>query len=165
MTFVYIEGEEPSMSPELEEIGMMLSALGYLDSKQISNRYTAYYSNAVKKFQREQGYVANGILTNELIEEVKTKYQELGRSRTVSTTSRTVDASSSDERTDTFFHSGKNLTTRRNNQDIKIIIGEQKQKQKTLKNVYFRSVGVVVDASGNPVAEQYEFIARDLIES
>ena len=50
-------------------------------------------------------------------------------------------------------------------QDIKIVIGEQKQKQKTLKNVYFRSVGVVVDASGNPVAEQYEFIAKDLIES
>ena len=105
------------------------------------------------------------MLTTELIETIRITYQGLGRSRAVATTSNVVDSSSSDERTDTFFHSGKKLTTRRNNQDIKIVIGEQKQKQKTLKNVYFRSVGVVVDASGNPVAEQYEFIAKDLIES
>ena len=165
MAYVYVEGGKASTSVELEEIGTMLAALGYLDASRISNTYMAYYSDAVKNYQRDYGYTVDGVLTTGLIEAIRITYQGLGRSRAVSTTSNVVNSSSSDERTDTFFHSGKKLTTRRNNQDIKIVIGEQKQKQKTLKNVYFRSVGIVVDASGNPVAEQYEFIAKDLIES
>ena len=112
MAYVYVEGGKTSTSVELEEIGTMLAALGYLDVSRISNTYTAYYSDAVKNYQRDYGYTVDGVLTTELIEAIRITYQGLGRSRAVSTTSNVVNSSSSDERTDTFFHSGKKLTSR-----------------------------------------------------
>lgn len=165
MAFVYLEGETPSTSQTLVAVGQSLAALGYLDSRYISNAYTAQYANAIKKFQRDRGYTADGVLTPSLESEIKGSYSNLGKARSVSTTSSVANIDSSKERTDTFFHSQQRTLTRRNNQDIKIVVGEQKQQTKTLKNVYFRSKGLVVDASGNPIAEQFEFIARDLEEN
>jgi murein L,D-transpeptidase YcbB/YkuD len=165
MALVYLEGATPSTSRNLTAVGQSLAALGYLDSSRISDTYTAHYADAIKKFQRDYGYTADGVLTTALEAEIKNAYLSLGKARATSTTSSVANVELSSERTDTFFHSGQKTLTRRNNQDIKIVVGEQKQQIKTLKNVYFRSKGLVVDASGNPIAEQFEFIARDLVES
>ena len=47
MAFVYLEGETPSTSQTLVAVGQSLAALGYLDSRYISNAYTAQYANAI----------------------------------------------------------------------------------------------------------------------
>ena len=165
MAFVYIEGQTPPSSQTLTAVGQALAALGFLDPQYISTSYTAYYAGAVKQYQRTNGYMADGVLTTSLADEIQSTYQGIAKARAVATTSAVADVQSSSERTDTFFNSSRSTLVRRNNQDIRIVVGEQSQKIRTLKNVYFRSKGLVVDASGNPVAEQFEFIAKDLVES
>jgi peptidoglycan hydrolase-like protein with peptidoglycan-binding domain len=65
---------------------------------------------------------------------------------------------------DSFFTQGNLKTARRNNIDIKIILGDNSV-VKTIHNVYMRSVSTEFDTSGNPISEIYEFIAQDLTES
>lgn len=164
MTFVYIEGQTPPSSQTLTTVGQALAALGFLNPQDISTSYTAYYASAVKQYQRTNGYLADGVLTPSLATEIQGAYQGMAKTRTVSTPSVVAEVTTSSERTDTFFNPSRSTLIRRNDQDIRIVVGEQSQKIRTLKNVYFRSKGLVVDASGNPVAEQFEFIAKDLIE-
>ena len=65
---------------------------------------------------------------------------------------------------DSFFATKNEKTGRKNQVDIKIILGDNSI-VKTIHNVYMRSVSVEFDTSGNPIAEVYEFIAQDLTES
>jgi peptidoglycan hydrolase-like protein with peptidoglycan-binding domain len=65
---------------------------------------------------------------------------------------------------DSFFHSGNEKVGRKNQVDIKIILGDNNI-IKTIHNVYMRSVSTEFDTSGNPISETYEFIAQDFSES
>lgn len=65
---------------------------------------------------------------------------------------------------DSFFTTDNKKTGRKNQVDIKIILGDNSI-IKTIHNVYMRSVSTEFDTSGNPIAEVYEFIAQDLTES
>lgn len=65
---------------------------------------------------------------------------------------------------DSFFTTDNKKTGRKNQVDIKIVLGENSI-IKTIHNVYMRSVSTEFDTSGNPIAEVYEFIAQDLTES
>lgn len=63
-----------------------------------------------------------------------------------------------------FFSEQNSKQFRQNKRDIRIVLGNGTV-TKIIKEVYMRSVGTEVDASGNPIAETYEFIARDIIET
>ena len=65
---------------------------------------------------------------------------------------------------DSFFSKDNTKDTRKNNQDIIIILGNNSI-TKTIHNVYMRGVSTEYDTSGNPISEIYEFIAQDLTES
>jgi hypothetical protein len=82
------------------------------------------------------------------------------------TTSQIGNDTSDDEEPhfDSFFATDNKKTGRKNQVDIKIILGDNSI-VKTIHNVYIRSVSTEFDTSGNPIAEVYEFIAQDLTES
>lgn len=163
MAFTYTEGKSTMMSTRLYSIGQQLAALGCLASKYINPFYDANYADAVKKFQRAHNFRADGVLTDSLIDSISIVYRNL--QNTSEGGNQDMMEADGGERTDTFFGGNKQTLLRQNQNDIRIVIGEQGQHVKTLKEVYLRSKSVVFDASGQPIAEQFEFIAKDLEES
>lgn len=164
MAFTYVEGKTPMMSTSLYTIGKQLAALGHMASKYITCFYDANYYSAVKKFQKAHGFQVNGVLTDEVIGSIKEVYEAfLQGNEAVENGAVTTTVAA--ERTDTFFGAHRKELLRQNNNDIRIIIGEQKQHVKLLKDVHLRSKSVNFDASGQAISETYEFIAKDLIET
>lgn len=169
----YKAGQSPTTGDELIEVGRWLAILGYLSTSEIGNTYSLTYYQAVKAFQKGSldGAACDGILTPYVMNALEA--EALGKTQSqVSSTVRTVgnvrSASTStvkDNEIDSFFSTSKNELLRRQGYSILIEIGDHEQYLKALLDIRLRSKSVAVDASGNPIAEVYDFIARDLREN
>ena len=164
-------------SEELIEVGKQLSVLGYMDPILISRYYTINYHYSVKKFQRANYLSANGILSETLQHTIYTRYQEH-----IAKYGDEVDSSvsagehgnanaepfASEENQyieESFFSTKKDSTLRRNGYNIVVQIGDYDQYVKAITGVRLRSKTIQFDASGQAIAETYEFIAKDLKEN
>ena len=64
-----------------------------------------------------------------------------------------------------FFNDQSAKQLRKSNIDIQISFGANNSMNRTLKNVFMRSVGQQIGANGEPIYDLYEFVARDLVDS
>lgn len=133
---------------------------------QSGNAYTDSIEAAVSEFQQKVNMKETGILTTTTLQAMIMYANKMDN---VISDDEEDEDSLSEEQSDSphynsFFDDDKLKIHRRNHKDIKIVFGN-KSITKTIKDVFMRSVSVEVDTSGNPIAEVYEFIARDVIES
>lgn len=129
--------------------------------------YTIATAMAVKEIQKQEGLEETGEFDQKTFSAIKDKVKDLMSDVIVDVTEGALNAATSDIESEassylSFFNTTNEKDTRINGKDIIIQIGSVK---KVIKDVYYRSVGVQVDASGNPISENYEFIAKDVIES
>lgn len=161
---------------ELIEIGKKLSALGYLEAKLIGRYYTIDYHYAVRNFQRANRMPASGICDNNIKGMLQAQYSLYLKTNTdqVDTTVSSgghsnVNAVSVVEENqyleESFFSGKREETLRRNGYNIVVQIGDNDQHVKAIAGVRLRSKTVQLDASGQPISETYEFIAKDLLEN
>ena len=166
------------MCQDLRKLGLY----SYADT----TRYVPALATAVKEFkQKYMGISNNSIINDEFIKALKSEANKTA-SDTINTTGNTdvpgnvgedgdtyeayLDSTDSD-RTDNigahygqFFSEQNSKQFRQNKRDIRIVLGDGTV-TKVIKEVYMRSVGTDVDASGNPISETYEFIAKDITET
>ena len=172
-TYRYKAGQRPATSQELIEVGRKLAVLGYLSAREIGNTYNLTYYQAVKAFQKDflSGTACDGVLTSHTMKALEAEALGKMQAQIPSVARATGQARSSSDSTvkdneiDSFFSHHKQTLLRRQGYSILIEIGDQEQYLKALLDVRLRSKSVAVDASGNPIAEVYEFIARDLREN
>lgn len=161
---------------ELIQIGKMLSALGYLESKYIGRYYTINYHYAIRKFQRDNKMPASGICDNNikgiLVAQYDKHLKEQGDQSDSTVSSgghNNSNASYPREENqyieESFFSTKREETLRRNDYNIVVQIGDYDQHVKAITGVRLRSKTVQLDASGQPISETYEFIAKDLKEN
>jgi peptidoglycan hydrolase-like protein with peptidoglycan-binding domain len=128
--------------------------------------YDAGMEQAVMDFQKAQGLTQTGIVNDETLNaliNVSNNMADIIYSEGIEDT--TVDTTANaNPHFDSFFSKDNLKDARRNQQDIKIVLGNSTI-TKTIHNVYIRSVSTEFDTSGNPISEIYEFIAQDLTES
>lgn len=128
--------------------------------------YDEGMEQAVMEFQKSQGLNQSGIVDNDTLNtliSVSNNMSDIIYSEGIEDTA--VDTSTSDNpHFDSFFSKNNLKDVRRNQQDIKIVLGNNSV-TKTIHNVHMRSVSTEFDTSGNPISETYEFIAQDLTES
>lgn len=164
--YTYNPSQPLMESDDLIIIGRQLASLGFLKSSQIGTFYDYNYWTAVKSYQKSKGLSADGRLTESLIQQLEDDYAEVIAQTVSSSRSR----SGSDEKKelfieDSFFGETKETTLRSGGYSIVLIVGDDNQYKRTLTDVRMRSKTIQVDASGNPVTESYEFIAKDLKEN
>lgn len=161
--------------PFITTVCVMLRKLG-LYSGEDTTEYTLEIKNAIQKFQESEPKLAKrnatGTLNDNTLKYLYKAAQEAapsnigGDSDDNSNDTNGSDTSSADiiAHYDSYFDQRNQKRFRKNRSDIKIILGDGTI-TKTIKDVYMRSVSVEVDASGNPISEVYEFVARDVIET
>ena len=172
-TYRYKAGQNPTTSNELVEVGRWLVILGYLSASDIGNTYNLTYYQAVKAFQKDYlgGAACDGILTPYVMNAIesealgKTQSQVSSNARMASNARSASSTTVKDNEIDSFFSASKSNLLRRQGYSILIEIGDHEQYLKALLDIRLRSKSVAVDASGNPIAEVYDFIARDLREN
>lgn len=153
--------------PFVLEVCSMLNKCG-IDCPS-KNSYDFDVSNAVANFQRQYMGSGTGVLTNATWQAMmlyvkKNNPDEVeGNAEFGNGNSEALDASDNPHYIP-FFNRDNFRTHRRNRKDIEIIFGSGSIK-KTIKDVFMRSSTVEVNTSGEPIAEVYEFIARDVQES
>lgn len=175
-TYRYKAGQQGVEDDALILIGRQLVTLQFLTARDIDSVYTYAYYQAVKAFQKTylKEASANGVLTPKLanaIEEAASKVAQPVNSNArggatsggSSTTSSATTVQQNE--TDSFFSTSREGLLRRQGYSILVEIGDNEQYLRALVDVRLRSKSVSVDASGNPIAEVYEFIARDLREN
>lgn len=161
---------------EIVKIGQKLSALGYLESKHISRYYTIHYHYAVRKFQRANKMPASGICDNNIkgtlnaqydryLKEQKDQADSTVSSGGHSNSNEVHPAEDNQYLEESFFSAKRDDTFRRNNYNIVIQIGDDDQHVKAITGVRLRSKTIQLDASGQPISESFEFIAKDLKEN
>lgn len=156
---------------DIPELRILLDKAG-MDMTQYNtgndaNRYDTGVEEAVSEFQRmSMGITPTGIVDDATLNALIACANNMSDIVYSETTSQIGNDTSDDEAPhfDSFFATDNNKTGRKNQVDIKIILGDNSI-IKTIHNVYMRSVSTEFDTSGNPIAEVYEFIAQDLTES
>ena len=172
-TYRYKAGQSPTTSSELVEVGRWLVILGYLSASDIGNAYNLTYYQAVKAFQKDYlgGAACDGVLTPYVMSAIesealgKTQSQVSNNARMASNARSASSETVKGNEIDSFFSTSKSNLLRRQGYSILIEIGDHEQYLKALLDIRLRSKSVAVDASGNPIAEVYDFIARDLREN
>lgn len=135
----------------------------------VKNSYDFEVSNAVSEFQKQYMGNGTGVLTNTtwqamLLYIKKHNPDEIkDDSEYGDGNSEVLDASDNPHYV-SFFNMENFKTHRKNRKDIEIIFGSGTIR-KTITDVFMRSSTIEVNTSGEPVAEVYEFIARDVKES
>lgn len=154
----------------LYNISVMLNKAGI--NTPITDVYTEEFSEAVKKFQKEQtGLKPTGTLDNSTYAWLVTRSNqkapdtiqaaEEGGSYDVSDNSGNNDIN---PHYSSYFDEENTKTFRQNRKNIKIVLGSGTI-TKTIIGVFLRSQTIEFDTSGNPISEIYEFVARDIKES
>ena len=132
-----------------------------------NNRYDTGVEEAVSDFQRtSMGITPTGVVDDATLNALIACANNMS-DIIYSETTNQINNDTSDEDSphfDSFFTTDNKKLGRKNQVDIKIILGDNSI-VKTIHNVYMRSVSTEFDTSGNPIAEVYEFIAQDLTES
>lgn len=161
---------------EIIKIGQMLSTLGYLESKYISRYYTIQYHYAIRKFQRDNKMPASGVCDNNIKGIILAQYDRHLKEHGDQADSTVSSGGHSNSNVaypveenqyleESFFSTKREETLRRNNYNIVIQIGDYDQHVKAITGVRLRSKTVQLDASGQPISESFEFIAKDLKEN
>lgn len=131
------------------------------------NRYDTGVEEAVSDFQRiSMGITPTGVVDDATLNALIACANNMS-DIVYSETANQINNDTNDEGAphfDSFFTTDNKKLGRKNQVDIKIILGDNSI-VKTIHNVYMRSVSTEFDTSGNPIAEVYEFIAQDLTES
>jgi peptidoglycan hydrolase-like protein with peptidoglycan-binding domain len=161
-------GDECEDIPELrillDKAGMDMTRY---NTGEDANRYDTGIEEAVSDFQRtSMGITPTGVVDDATLNALIACANNMS-DIIYSETTNLINNDTSDEGTphfDSFFATGNKKVGRKNQVDIKIILGDNSI-VKTIHNVYMRSVSTEFDTSGNPIAEVYEFIAQDLTES
>lgn len=165
----YNNSSNPYKGENVKLIQMQLCARGFLTNSDVDGWFGIKTENAVKEFQSKNNLTVSGIINEATWNAL---FNGSGSEPTDNTTNNN---SSNSERTNnkiiygsnnsqSFFNENNTELFRTNNNDITITYGNA-YKYKVLKNVIFRSKTQQVNANGEPIADVYEFIARDLIES
>ena len=177
-TFRYKAGQTAMTDDSLIDIGRQLVSLGYLSIREVGNAYTYTYYQAVRAFQKDHcpHSASDGILTPELLSAIQQvspqKLSETQKARggapagdTITQSSAKASSTVSENEKDSFFSTSNKTLLRRHGYSILVEIGDNEQYLKAIVDVRLRSKSISVDASGNPIAEVYEFIARDIREN
>lgn len=72
---------------------------------------------------------------------------------------------SGDPKRTPYFNNGNSKTLRKTKFELRIDYGANAVVNKKITNIYLRSIGQELDASGQPIFDIYEFVAQDLIDS
>lgn len=148
----------------LDKAGINMAKYNYSDD---SNYFDTGLEEAVSEFQE----TSMGITPTLTVDDATLNALISGANNMsdiiYSETTSLINNDTSDENSphfDSFFTTENKKTGRKNQVDIKIVLGENSI-IKIIHNVYMRSVSTEFDTSGNPISEMFEFIAQDLTES
>lgn len=159
----YLNLSSPMISDNVKLIQSKLVILNLLRRTDVDGYFGVDTEKAVKSFQKRIGLNSNGIVD-------KTTWDKLFENsiaEDVATESNNNTSESSgvgSNNNSSFFNSSRKQSLRKNGNDIIIKFGNE-HRIKTLKQVVYRSKSVIINAGGEPIAETYDFIAKDLIES
>lgn len=131
------------------------------------NAYTAEIADAVSQFQRMVDKDPSGILNTVTWQAMLVYANQMSDIIVGEETAEDEDNAggvSASPHYTSFFNKDNYKSHRRNNKNIKIVLGN-KSIVKTIRDVYMRSVAVDVNTSGTPIYEVYEFIAKDVTET
>lgn len=167
----YSASEGTSVFPALVDVCIMLRKLGLYEGNDITE-YNINLSESVMAFQSKYGIPPSGTLNDRTLR-MLIKQSELYISDNLGGDG--YEDNNSNINSDSysqypgahhgkFFDERNQKPFRQNRSDIKILFGDGTI-TKTIKDVHMRSSTVEVDASGNPIYEVYEFIARDIVET
>lgn len=159
---------QPLVNQNFKILGIMLNAVGCLDSSDVGVIYNLQYEAAVKAFQEKKGLPATGILDkttfNILSNNTSDKIISENDAKDDSTSPLDKQYDGSSKHTP-FFNSNNSQKLRNSNLEIRVDFGANHPLNTTIKHVFLRSLGTDVDASGNPIYKVYEFIGQDVIEN
>lgn len=164
----YVPGS-PYISDEVQEVGIMLNAVGALSGYAIGKEYTLAYEEAVKAYQTKKGLTATGRLDANTKAKLEEEYGALVTNAMAGYEQEEeaggVPKYDGTPKHTPFFKEGNTEALRGNDLEIRVDFGANHPLNTTLKRVFLRSSGVEVDASGNPLFKTYDFIAQDIEES
>jgi hypothetical protein len=161
----------PSVKEEYRQLGIMLNAAGCLKSSAVGTVFNLDYEEAVKAFQEKIGIrPITGIIDIYTFAELKTQVGDkiMAAKDSKNTTEPNSPLEKSYDGTPKhtpFFNSNNSQKLRNTNLEIRIDFGANHPLNKTIKHVFLRSLGVDIDASGNPLYKVYEFIGQDVEEN
>ena len=163
-TKFYMNLSAPIIGEDVRLIQVMLASEGLLKQTDVDGYFGVETERAVKAYQRKQGILVSGIVD-------KTTWDRLFKdTATIDDSSTPLVGDTGDSyivgsnNKESFFNPSRKQSLRKNGSNIVITLGDN-HRVKMIENVVFRSKAVVINASGEPIAETYDFIAKDLIES
>lgn len=163
---------ETAMYPFIERVCYCLRKLG-LYNGQDTEQYTLELSKSVATFQKKYDVGdKTGTLDDDTYNKLISEADKAAKDTVTGGDENEDNSDSTDSGGDdypgahygSFFSEQNSKQFRQNKRDIRILLGDGTI-AKVIKDVYMRSLSVEVDASGNPISETYEFIARDVCES
>lgn len=166
--YQYNELKYDSTNPQtysfLSDIILLLNKCN-IDLDHSSNVYDDVVEEAVRQFQEQNKLNPTGILDNKTLQKLILMADIDEIKEHIEDTETTIESSiTTSPHYNSFFDTDRYKIHRKNKKNIKIVLGN-KGYVKTLIDVYMLSVKVEVDTSGNPIAEIYEFVAKDVKES
>lgn len=150
-------------SEDVKKIQSRLMYYNFLETSDIDGYFGINTQNAVKKFQINHGLNVDGIIgagTYNLLFSDKSK-KDIDEDLYKPNDEKEEIASIKNE--GSFFKETSEEPLRKDNGDIEIRFSQNENKNKVLKNVYYRSVGFSIDPrTGEAIGEMYEFVAKDM---
>lgn len=163
---------------DVKEIERALASKGFLKQEYIDGYCDLFTENAVKSWQRSIGATATGWVSESNWNALFGDYDENKDTIDYDDTEDskyykddniypggTPNKYSEQATERPFFNEQNGKQLRKANIDIQIKFGANNSMNRTLKNVYMRSIGQQIGANGEPIYDLYEFVARDLIDS
>lgn len=160
----YLNLSSPMISDNIKLIQSKLVSLGYLRRTDVDGYFGVDTEKAVKSFQRGIGLNSNGIVDKSTWDKLFENSLAEDAATEPTNTETEVASDIGSNNNSSFFNSSRKQSLRKNGTDIIIKFGSE-HRTKTLKQVVYRTKSVVINAGGEPIAETYDFIAKDLIES
>jgi len=165
--------------PLVQDIVDMIDRAGGDVTNTRVNAIGSTFKNIVLNYQKKFGLKETGIVDDNLLHDIYNR-AKANSNPTITSSQKSVGINSNinnvqqagtynsediyDAHYDPFFLNTSDKIGRRNHKDIVISFGDGAN-TKLIKDVFMRSMSVQVDTSGNPIAEVYSFIARDIKES
>ena len=158
---------------DVEKLQRRLVNAGYLDKSHITGYYDMDTKKAYMKHQRNNNVTPTGEFETETFKneqkEISNNDGKLYSSELYNLNSRGVAKNINNDKDtmedcNTFFNDNKTNMLRQGNVEIGITYANSKRQKKKITGVKFRSVSQVIDSSGEPIAEVFEFVGKDLKE-
>lgn len=159
----YWDLTNPYSDDNVQKIQIKLCALGHLKPSEITGYFGLETENAVKLFQGAVGLNADGVVGRKTWDKLFNE-EDVSMSDTPSNNTNAVAKNQiGSNNPSSFFNKDHKGVLRQNGNNIKIIYGDN-YKTKIIQEVVFRGKTQVVNATGEPIADAYDFIAKDIIE-